>query len=123
MDVETAIQAFASAGNDLPREAMQWALDHWDEAAPELLSVVERYTSGADRSDETASAAFFILYLAGEKQDTRVFSLLCRLAQDVEALAWWLTHIPAEVVDGVSFRAHEGDTGRCHARGQASRQA
>jgi hypothetical protein len=24
MDVETAIQAFASAGNDLPREAMQW---------------------------------------------------------------------------------------------------
>src|SRR3954451_2803882 len=86
MDVETAIQAFASAGNNLPREAMQWALDHWDEVAPELLSVVERYTSGADRSDETASAVFFILHLAGEKQDTRVFSLLCRLAQDVEAL-------------------------------------
>ena len=74
MDVETAIQAFARAGNDLPREAMQWALDHWDEAAPELLSVVERYTSGADRSDETASAVFFILYLAGEKRDTRVLA-------------------------------------------------
>jgi len=86
MDLETAIQAFASAGNDLPQEAAEWALDHWDEVAPELLSVVERYTSGADRSDETASAVFFILYLAGEKQDTRVFSLLCRLAQDVEAL-------------------------------------
>src|SRR3954468_16581455 len=86
MDVETAIQAFASVGNDLPREAMQWALDHWDEVAPELLSVVERYTSGADRSDETARAVLFILHLAGEKQDTRVFSLLCRLAQDVEAL-------------------------------------
>jgi uncharacterized protein len=86
MDLETAIQAFASAGNDLPREAMQWALDHWDEVAPELLSVVERYTSGADRSDETASAVFFILHLAGEKQDTRVFSLLCGLAQDGEAL-------------------------------------
>src|SRR3954453_9203564 len=86
MDVETAIQAFASAGHDLPHEVLQWTLDHWDEAAPELLSVVERYTSGADQSDETASAVFFILYLAGEKQDTRVFSLLCRLAQDVEAL-------------------------------------
>src|SRR4051794_3729944 len=86
MDVETAIQAFVSAGNDLPREAMQWTLDHWDEVAPELHSVVERYTSGADQSDETASAVFFILYLAGEKKDTRVFSLLCRLAQDVEAL-------------------------------------
>jgi uncharacterized protein len=57
-----------------------------DEAAPELLSVVERYTSGADRSDETARAVFFIVHLAGEKQDTRVFSLLCRLAQDGEAV-------------------------------------
>ena len=85
MDVETAIQAFASAGNDLPREAMQWTLDHWDAVAPELLSVMERYTSGADRSSETASAVFFIIHLAGEKQDTRVFSLLCRLAQDGEA--------------------------------------
>ena len=72
MDVETAIQAFASAGHDLPREAMQWALDHWDAVAPELLSVLERYTSGADRSDEAASAVFFILHLAGEKQDPRV---------------------------------------------------
>src|SRR4051812_29771635 len=86
MDVETAIQAFVSAGNDLPREAMQWTLDHWDEVAPELLSVVERYTSGADRSDEAASAVFFILHLAGEKRDTRAFPLLCRLAPDGEAV-------------------------------------
>ena len=69
MDLETAIQAFVSAGNNLPREAMQWTLDHWDTVAPELLNVMERYTSGADRSDETASAVFFIVHLAGEKQD------------------------------------------------------
>src|SRR3954449_9571225 len=36
-------------------------------------------------------------------------------------IALWLTHIPTEVADGVSFRAHEGDTGRRHAKGQASR--
>src|SRR5687767_14396917 len=73
MNAETAIQAFASAGHDLPREAMQWTLGHWEDATPGLLDVLERYTSGADRSDETASAVFFILHLAGEKQDTRVF--------------------------------------------------
>ena len=55
---------------------MQWTLDHWDAVAPELLSLLERYTSGADRSDETASAVFLILHLAGEQQDTRVFPLL-----------------------------------------------
>src|SRR5215212_11698719 len=52
MDLETAIQAFGSAGNDLPQEAAEWALDHWDEVAPELLGILERFASGVDRSDE-----------------------------------------------------------------------
>ena len=86
MDLETAIQAFASTENDLPQEAAEWALDHWDEVAPELLGMLERFASGVDRSDEAARAVFVLLHLAGERQDTRVFSLLCRLAQDVEAL-------------------------------------
>jgi hypothetical protein len=86
MNVETAIQAFASAECELPREAMQWTLDNWEEAAPELLRMIEEFTSGADQSDETASAVFFALHLAAEKQDTRVFPLLCRLAQDSEAV-------------------------------------
>src|SRR5215217_9637468 len=96
MDVETAIQAFASAGNDLPQEAAEWALDHWEDAAPGLLGVLERFASGAERSDEAASAVFFILPLAGEKQDPRVFPLLCRLAQDGEA-------IEAALGDGVTI--------------------
>ena len=109
MDVETAIQAFASAGNDLPREAMQWTLDHWDEVAPELLSVVERYTSGADRSDETASAVFFILHLAGEKQDTRVFPLLCRLAQDGEAIEAALGDGTTTTLKQILISTYDGD--------------
>src|SRR3954462_11206906 len=64
MDFETAIQAFGSAGHDLPHEVLQWTLDHWEEVAPELLGMLERYISGADRSDEAASAIFFILHLA-----------------------------------------------------------
>ena len=75
MDLETAIQAFGSSGHDLPHEVLQWTLDHWEEVAPELLGMLERYISGADRSDEAARAIFFILHLAGEKQDTRVFEL------------------------------------------------
>src|SRR4051812_16540444 len=39
------------------------------------------------------------------------------------SLALRLTHIPTEVADGVSFRAHEGGHGRRHTKGQASRQA
>src|SRR3954469_25482794 len=109
MDVETAIQAFVSAGNDLPREAMQWTLDHWDAVAPELLSVMERYISGADQSDETANAVFFILHLAGEKQDTRVFPLLCRLAQDGEAIEAVLGDGITTTLKRILIRTYDGD--------------
>src|SRR3954470_5253578 len=109
MDVETAIQAFVSAGNDLPREAMQWTLDHWDEVAPELLSVVERYTSGADRSDEAASAVFFILHLAGEKRDTRMFPFLRRLAQDGEAIEAALGDTATTTLKRILISTYDGD--------------
>ena len=109
MDLETAIQAFVSAGNNLPREAMQWTLEHWDEVAPELLSVMERYISGADRSNETASAVFFILHLAGEKQDTRVFPLLCRLARDGEAIETALGDGITTTLKRILISTYDGD--------------
>src|SRR3954447_21965763 len=85
MDVENATRAFASAGHDLPRDAMRWALDHWDEAAPGLLGVLERYADGTDRSEEAVGAAFFSLHLAAERRETRAFAPLCRLLKDGEA--------------------------------------
>jgi uncharacterized protein len=86
MDVESAIRAFASAGHDLPREDMRWALDHWDEAAPGLLGVLERFADGTDRSEGAADALFFILHLAGERRETRAFAPLCRLAKEAGVL-------------------------------------
>jgi uncharacterized protein len=109
MDVETAIQVFASAGNDLPREAMQWTLDHWDTVAPELLGILERFASGAERSDEAASAIFFILHLAGEKQDTRVFPLLCRLAQEGDAVEAALGDGPTTTLKRILISTYNGD--------------
>jgi hypothetical protein len=81
MDVETAIRAFASAGHDPPRETVRWALERWEEAAPGLLGVLERYADGADRSKAAASATALILDLAAEKRETRAFVPLCRLAK------------------------------------------
>src|SRR3954465_10140519 len=109
MDVETAIQAFASAGHDPPRDVMQWALDHWDEVAPGLLNVLERFVSGADRSNDTASTVFFILHLAGEKQDTRVFPLLCSLAQDGEAIEAALGDGTAATLKQILISTYDGD--------------
>src|SRR4051812_13023802 len=86
MDVESAIRAFASAGHDLPRDVMRWALDNWDEAASGLLGVLERFADGTDRSEEAADALFFILHLAGERRKARAFAPLCRLAKEAAPL-------------------------------------
>src|SRR5689334_11180896 len=109
MDVETAIGAFASAGHDLPREAMRWALDHWDEAAPGLLGALERYADGADRSEAAANAAFFILHLAGEKRETRAFAPLYRLAKDAEAIEAVLGDGITTSLKGILIGTYDGD--------------
>jgi uncharacterized protein len=109
MDVETAIRAFASAGHDLPRDAMRWALDHWDEAAPGLLGVLERFVDGTDRSEEAANALFFILHLAGERRETRAFAPLCRLAKDAEAIEAALGDGVTATLKGILIGTYDGD--------------
>src|SRR5689334_16916888 len=109
MDVESAIRTFASAGHDLPREAMRWALDHWDEAAPGLLGVLERYADGADPSEDAAGAVFFILHLAGERRETRAFAPLCRLLRDAEALEEVLGDGVTTTLSRILISTYDGD--------------
>lgn len=109
MDVEAAIHAFASAGHDLPRGAMRWALDSWGEAAPGLLGVLERFVDGTDRSEEAANALFFILHLAGERRETRAFAPLCRLAKDAEAIEAVLGDGVTTTLKGILLSTYDGD--------------
>ena len=109
MDVETAIRAFAGAGRDPPREAMRWALDRWEEAAPGLLGALERYADGADRSKGAASAAALILDLAAEKRETRAFAPLCRLARQGEAAGAGLGDGVTATVKRLLISTYDGD--------------
>ncbi len=109
MDVETAIRAFASAGHDLPRDAMRWALDNWAEAAPGLLGVLERFVDGTDRSEEAANALFFILHLAGERRETRAFAPLCRLAKDAGAIDAVLGDGVTTTLARIMISTYDGD--------------
>jgi uncharacterized protein len=109
MDVETVIRTLASAGHDLPQEAMRWVLDHWDGAAPDLLEVLERYADGTDRSEEAVGAAFFILHLAAEKRETRAFAPLCRLAKDAEAIEAVLGDGVTTTLKRILIGTYDGD--------------
>src|SRR4051794_8763521 len=68
-----------------------------------------KLASGTERSDEAASAVFFILHLAGEKQDTRAFRLLCRLALDGEAVETVLGDGIAITLKQILISTYDGD--------------
>src|SRR6185437_13313870 len=101
MTLDEAVAALGTAGRTLPREAMQWLLDHWDEAAPRFIAMLDDFATGADRSDEAANALFFALHLIGERNETRAFPALCRLLHDGEAAAEMLGDAITETLRGI----------------------
>jgi hypothetical protein len=109
MDVESAIAAFAADDTEVPREAVQWTFDHWDEAAPRLLDVLARYADGVDRSREAANAVFCIVHLVAEKREARAFAPLCRLALDSEAIELALGDIITESLPNMLISIYDGD--------------
>src|SRR5436309_2542430 len=85
MTLDDALRDLAGTGNELPRNAMQWALDHWDEAGPRLVALLDAYACGRDRSEPTVRALFFGIHLLGEKAETAAFAPLCQVLLDADA--------------------------------------
>jgi hypothetical protein len=108
--VEDAIQAFANASDGPPNAALRWTLDHWDEAAPRFLAMLQAYTDGSDESDTTTDAMFFIIHLFGDKGDRRAYRTLCRLMLDEDKLITALGEIASvETLKGVLIKCFDGD--------------
>ena len=109
MTIDDAIRDFATAGRRLPRDAMRWALDHWDTAGPRFVELLDRYASGIDRSEGTVAALFFVLHLLGEKAETRAFPGLCRLLRDAEAADLVLGDGITTTLRGILISTFDGD--------------
>jgi len=108
--VEDAIQAFAEAADGPPNAALRWALDHWDQASPRFLMMLDAYTDGSDESDVTADAMFFIIHLFGAQGDRRAYRTLCRLMLDEDRLTAALGDTACvETLKGVLIKCFDGD--------------
>jgi uncharacterized protein len=109
MSPDEAIEALAQAAQDLPREAMQWSIDHWDEAGPRFIALLERYASGADRSDGATAALFFVIHLLGEMAETEAFPSLCTLMRQEQPLEDALGDAITETLTGVVISTFNDD--------------
>jgi hypothetical protein len=107
--IDDAIQAFADARDAPPTEAMRWALDNWDQAAPRFLKMLEVYTDGSDE-DIPVDAIYFIIHLFGDKGEKRAYRMLCRLMLDEESLIAALgDEASVETLKGVLIKCFDGD--------------
>src|ERR1019366_6437275 len=100
----------AEASEGPPMAALQWALDHWEQAAPRFLQLLDGYADGSDESDVTTDALFFIIHLFGDKADTRAYRSLCRLMLDEDRLLAALGEVASvETLKGVLIKCFDGD--------------
>jgi hypothetical protein len=108
--VDDAIRAFARAMDEPPNDALRWALQHWDEAEPSFLGMLESYADGLDQSDTTTDALFFIIHLFGDKGDRRAYRPLCRLMLDEDRLTAALGYTACVgSLKGVLIKCFDGD--------------
>jgi hypothetical protein len=107
MNVDEAMRRFADGG-EFPRDALQWALDNWEHAAPRFIAKLRAYAAGASGSDVNLDVLFYIIHLCGEKCDSRAYVPLCDVIANDETIDVWfgeaatgnLTRILINLCDG-----------------------
>ena len=108
MDVDETLRRVAD-GEGLPREAMQWALDHWDESAPRLLARLAAFAARSDSFDVGGSEAFYTVHLCGEREERGAYAPLCRLIACDRNIDDWLGDAVTETLPGILINVFGGD--------------
>jgi hypothetical protein len=110
MNVDEALRQFADS-EELPRAAMQWALDHWQAASPRFVSRLRAFAAAGGRSDVAADELFYILHLCGEKGEMRAFAPLCGMIARDPDIDEWMGDAVTETLPGILIKVFDGDVG------------
>jgi hypothetical protein len=109
MNVDEALRQFANA-QEMPRAALQWALDHWEAAAPRFVARLRAFAASPAARDEIAEdESFFIVHLCGEKRDARAYAPLCRLIGESEEAIEFLGDAATATLTGILINLCDGD--------------
>ncbi len=111
MSVDDAITIFAETTDTVPVVALVWCLANWGQAGPPLVTLIERYADGSDRSDMSTSAMAFCIFLAAGAREKRAFSPLCLLARDAEAMEDALGDAVTESFQNILISTFDGNLG------------
>jgi hypothetical protein len=109
MNVDEALRQFVNP-QEMPRAAAQWALDHWDAAAPRFVARLRAFAaSPAARDEIDEDEIFFIVHLCGEKRDARAYAPLCRLVGESEEAIAFLGDAVTATLGGILINVSDDD--------------
>lgn len=92
---------------ELPREAALWALDHWEEASPRLISKLRALARRGSHENSENYSLEYIIHLCAEKRDARAYAPLCELIANDSHLTALLS--PDEALVGILINLCDGD--------------
>ena len=110
MNADEALRRFAEE-EGLPREAMAWALEHWETAAPRFIAKLRAFAAGAAGAEAVEDQVFHILHLCGQMRETRAYEPLCRLIAGDPDIEVWLSDAIGETLPGILINVFDGDVG------------
>jgi len=109
MNVDEALRQFGAA-EEMPGAALQWALDHWETAAPRFVARLRAFVASPAARDAIAEdECFFIVHLCGEKRDARAYAPLCRLIGEGDEAIEFLGDAKTETLNGILINVCDGD--------------
>ena len=108
MNVDEALRRLGD-GERFPREAMEWALGAWEQAAPRLVARLRALAAGAEWTETAENQAFCIVHLCGQMRETRAYEPLCRLLAEDPETESWLGDAMTESLPGILIATFDGD--------------
>jgi hypothetical protein len=110
MNVDEALRRF-SQDDELPREAMVWALANWEATSPRFIARLRAFAAGGDRRETAEDQLFYIIHLCGQMRETRAYEPLCRLIAQDPDIEVWLGDAATETLPGILVNVFDGDVG------------
>jgi uncharacterized protein len=108
MNVDEAMRRFADT-EEVPRDALQWALDNWEVASPRLIAKLRALSGAAQGRDLNVDLLFYIIYLCGEKHDSRAYAPVCDLIVNDETIDAWFAESASGDLGRILINLCDGD--------------
>jgi hypothetical protein len=106
---DAILEAFATAGPVLPRQAMRDAVARWDDVGPILLDLLREAADSPVLTRRMTEMLFFGIFLMAQFRDTRAFAPLCRFSANGDHGEEVLGDGVMENLSCILARTYDGD--------------